>query len=69
MARGTKFGRKPDDLQEAVEAVESATEKLTEFDAVEELEDSIGELFADMSGPRQDVKPRDCGVKDLSCRY
>ena len=47
-----------DDLQEVAEAVKSATEKLTEFDAVEELEVSIGELFAEMSGPRQDVKPR-----------
>jgi putative ATP-dependent endonuclease of the OLD family len=45
-------------LQQVATAVESATEKLTEFEAVEDLEKSIGDLFAEMSGPSQDVKPR-----------
>jgi len=47
-----------EDLQEVADAVKSATEKLTDFEAVEDLEESIGDLFAEMSGLRQDVKPR-----------
>jgi putative ATP-dependent endonuclease of the OLD family len=47
-----------DDLQEIAEAVQAATEKITEFDEVETLQKSIGELFVKMSGTRQDIKPR-----------
>jgi putative ATP-dependent endonuclease of OLD family len=47
-----------DDLQEVADAVESATERIAEFEAVKTLEERIGELFTEMSGPRQDVKPR-----------
>ncbi len=47
-----------DDLQEISDQVESATQQMTKFDRVEALEKSIGELFVEMSGPRQDVKPR-----------
>lgn len=51
-------GVEREDLQEVADSVEAATKKITDFDAVEELEKRIGELFAEMSGPRQDVKPR-----------
>jgi putative ATP-dependent endonuclease of the OLD family len=47
-----------DDLQEVADTVESATKRIAEFDAVQTLQESIGELFAEMSGPSQDVKPR-----------
>ena len=35
-----------------------ATAKITEFDEVGALEEAIRKLFAQMSGPRQDVEPR-----------
>lgn len=47
-----------DDIQEIADAVRAATAKITEFDEVETLEKSIGELFEKMSGARQDIKPR-----------
>ena len=47
-----------DDIQAVADAVESATKQVAEFDSVKALEESIGELFAEMSGPRHDVKPR-----------
>lgn len=47
-----------EDLKEIGEAIEAATAKITEFDEVRSLESSIGTLFAQMSGPRQDIKPR-----------
>jgi putative ATP-dependent endonuclease of the OLD family len=47
-----------DDLKEIAEAVAEATGKVIEFDEVKELEKSIGDLFKEMSGPRQDIKPK-----------
>lgn len=47
-----------EELTEIGEAIREATDKITKFDEVEELEQNIGKLFADMSGPRQDIKPR-----------
>jgi putative ATP-dependent endonuclease of OLD family len=47
-----------EDLQKVADTVELATKKLTEFDVIEELEDSIRGLLVEMSGPTQDVKPR-----------
>lgn len=47
-----------DELQEIGEAVEAATAKIAEFDQVKSLEKNIGELFAKMSGPHQDIGPR-----------
>ncbi len=47
-----------EDLQEIGEAVEAATAKIAEFDQVKTLEKNIGELFAKMSGPHQDIGPR-----------
>lgn len=47
-----------DDLKEIGEAIEGATAKITEFAEVKELETDIGALFAQMSGPRQDIKLR-----------
>jgi len=46
------------DLQEISEAIGAATAKITEFEQVQSLEESIGTMFAEMSGPRQDIKPR-----------
>jgi putative ATP-dependent endonuclease of OLD family len=46
------------DLEEIGKAVEEATAKLTEFDTVSDLEEEIGKLFAEMSGPKQDIKPK-----------
>lgn len=58
------------DLTEIKEAIEAATEKLTEFEAVEQLEESLGGLFAAMSGPKQDVKPRlGFGATDIARVY
>ena len=46
------------ELEEIGEAIEGATAKITEFDEVSTLEEGIGKLFAQMSGPRQDIEPR-----------
>lgn len=46
------------DLQEISEAIEAATDKISKLDEIRTLEESIGTLFAEMSGPRQDIKPR-----------
>jgi putative ATP-dependent endonuclease of OLD family len=45
------------DLDKIKEAIEHATDELTQFEAVEELEQNLRKLFTDMSGPKQDVKP------------
>ena len=47
-----------EDLKQVAETVEAASKQIVEFEAVKALEQSIGELFAEMSGPKQDVKPR-----------
>lgn len=46
-----------EDLQEIVDEIEEATDRLTDFDDVESLEDNLATLFAEMSGPKQDIKP------------
>jgi putative ATP-dependent endonuclease of the OLD family len=51
-------GVERDELQKVADSVANATEKITEFEAVKSLEESIGALFKKMGGPRQDVKPR-----------
>lgn len=43
------------ELDEIREAIKAATEKLTEFGSVEELEEQLKALFVDMSGPKQDA--------------
>lgn len=45
-------------LEKISEAIEAATDKINELDEIRTLEESIGTLFAEMSGPRQDIKPR-----------
>lgn len=45
------------DLDRIKEAIENATGELTAFEAVQELEENLRELFVAMSGPKQDVKP------------
>jgi putative ATP-dependent endonuclease of the OLD family len=47
-----------DELQKVADSIATATNVLGEFAAVKTLEESIGSLFKEMSGPRQDVKPR-----------
>jgi putative ATP-dependent endonuclease of OLD family len=47
-----------EELEDIGEAIREATDRITQFDEVEELEQNIGKLFADMSGPLQDIKPR-----------
>lgn len=47
-----------EDLEKVNKDVEAATKKITAFDEVKELEKNIGALLSEMSGPRQDVKPR-----------
>jgi putative ATP-dependent endonuclease of the OLD family len=51
-------GVERDELQNVADAAADATKKITEFDTVKSLEESIGALFKEMSGPRQDVRPR-----------
>jgi len=58
------------DLDEIGEAIEEATEKLTAFKSVGELEKNLGQLFAAMSGPKQDVTPRlGFGATDVTRLY
>lgn len=59
-----------DDLEEIKESIEKATEELTEFDSVQTLEESLRDLFLEMSGPKQDVKPSlGFGATDISRVY
>lgn len=46
------------DLQEIADEVEEATKKVTAFDDVEELEENLANLFAEMSGDKQDIEPK-----------
>src|SRR4051812_11349652 len=46
------------DLEDIKNAIEVATARLGEFKTVEELEADLGSLFAAMSGPKQDIRPR-----------
>lgn len=58
------------DLDEIGEAIEEATEKLTAFKSVGDLERDLGDLFASMSGPKQDVNPRlGFGATDVTRLY
>ena len=47
-----------EDLEAIGAAITEATEKIAEFEDVEELEESVRDLFAEMSGPRQDINLR-----------
>ena len=46
------------DLEDIKDAIEEATAKLGNFETVENLEEDLKDLFAAMSGPKQDIKPR-----------
>jgi putative ATP-dependent endonuclease of OLD family len=46
-----------DEIQEIADKISEASDSMTEFDAVEELEDSIGALFKELSGPHHDISP------------
>jgi putative ATP-dependent endonuclease of OLD family len=46
------------DLEGIKDAIEAATTRLGDFETVEKLEENLGALFAAMSGPKQDIKPR-----------
>jgi putative ATP-dependent endonuclease of OLD family len=57
------------DLEDIKNAIESATAQLEEFETVEELEENLGNLFAAMSGPKQDINPSlGFGATDVSKR-
>ncbi len=47
-----------DDLQSIVDDIETATDRLTEFDDVKSLEGNLTSLFVEMSGPKQNIKPK-----------
>lgn len=58
------------DLDKIKEAIEAATDELTKFEAVEELEENLRQLFVAMSGPKQDVKPSlGFGATDIARVY
>jgi putative ATP-dependent endonuclease of the OLD family len=46
------------ELEAISDAIEAATERMTAFEEVRALEERIAELFVQMSGERQDIKPR-----------
>lgn len=46
------------ELAEIGEAIEEATKKIAGFDEVAALEESIAELFQEMSGEKQDIRPK-----------
>ena len=47
-----------DDLKEILESIETATGQLKEFESVETLENKLGTLYAEMSGPKHNIHPR-----------
>lgn len=59
-----------EELREVRDSIQSATERLAEFDPIKEMEDSLSGLFTSMSGPKQDIEPRlGFGTTDLSRLY
>lgn len=46
-----------ENLEEIKDSIKAATDRLGDLEAVEKLEENIGTLFAEMSGPKQDIKP------------
>lgn len=46
-----------DEVVDIAKAISEATEKLVEFEDVKVLGASIADLYREMSGPRQDIKP------------
>lgn len=46
-----------EDLKDVRDAVHAATEQLAEFPTVQALEQDLQQLFASMSGPKQDIEP------------
>lgn len=58
------------DLREVRDAVHAATEQLADFPSVQSLEQALGELFASMSGPKQDIEPSlGFGTTDVTRLY
>jgi putative ATP-dependent endonuclease of OLD family len=51
-------GIDPQKLEDIADSIGEATMQLGDFQSVKSLEEDIGKLFAEMSGPRQDIKPR-----------
>lgn len=47
-----------DEIEQIGEAIEEVTAKITEFDEVAALESSIHDLFQEMSGEKQNIKPQ-----------
>lgn len=55
------------DLEEVRDAVHAATGQLAAFPSVQSLEQALQELFASMSGPKQDIQPSlGFGTTDLT---
>jgi putative ATP-dependent endonuclease of OLD family len=46
------------DLDEIGDAIQQATDKLTEFNSVSAVEDDLAALLLAMSGPKQDLRPK-----------
>ena len=47
-----------EDLEEIKDTIQAATDQLGKFETVEKLEENLGGLFAEMSGQKQNIKPR-----------
>lgn len=59
-----------DGLQGVRDSVREATEQLGQFDSVRELEEQLRQLFASMSGPKQDIDPSlGFGVTEITRLY
>lgn len=59
-----------EDLNGIKDAVEAATALLCELDGVTDLESSIGTLYTELSGPKQDIEPRlGIGPTDIALLY
>ncbi|WP_018431334.1 AAA family ATPase [Hoeflea sp. 108] len=59
-----------DDLEAIKDAIETATAGLTDFVAVDELQDDLRSLFLQLSGAKQDVKPSlGFGATDIARVY
>lgn len=59
-----------EDLSDVRQAVHDATRQLADFPSVQDLEESLRDLFKAMSGPKQDIRPGlGFGVTEISRLY
>ncbi|MCU7806049.1 MAG: AAA family ATPase [Candidatus Thiodiazotropha sp. (ex Lucinoma borealis)] len=60
----------PEELQDISDSIEEATSQLSDFASIKVLEDNLATLFSEMSGPKQDIKPRvGFGPTDITRLY